>query len=205
MNTAGRAVWLAIFSALALSACRNSLVAPTAATKPETLLNVNDPLDGAFTLTIQIGPSCSALPDAERTRVYDANIGHVANKTDPGHVVTLSGAPFLSGPVCTSTSGIYAAIGCNQFLAVEDIDWVGFYLLNNNDEAHGAHIVERTSSGSWLEIIGRATGSFNGASLIDAVGTTDVWFCPTASDNPYPCANSRFCSSADLRLSFSRK
>jgi hypothetical protein len=166
--------------------------------------NANDPLDGTFTLTLQIGSSCSAIPDAERTRVYEARIGQVANRTDLGHVVTLTGARFLTGPICTSASGRFSGIGCNQFLASEDINWVGFFLQNNNDEAHGAHIVEQTSSGGWLEITGRADGMFNNPSSIDVTGTAVVWTCATASDYPYPCAESRACST-DLHLRFNRK
>ena len=127
------------------------------------------------------------------------------HRTDLSHVVSRGGARRLSGSICTLTSGTYAGIGCNPFLAIEDIDWVGFYLQNNNDEAHGAHIVEQTSSGGWLEITGHADGSFNSTSLIDASGTADIWFCPTSSAYPYPCSESRFCPSADLHLKFSRK
>ena len=205
----------AILTVVALAACHSSSPTPTQPTPPTPspspssppvpVPNANDPLDGAFTLTLQIGSSCSAIPDAEKTRVYDASIGQVPNRTDLGHVVTLSGARFLTGSICTLASGMYAGIGCNQFLASEDIDWVGFYLQNNNDDAHGAHIVEQTSSGHWLEIIGSATGDFNSAASIEVAGTANVWFCPTSSAYPFPCSESRFCSSTDLHLRFSRK
>ena len=76
-----------------------------AANGPVPIPNANDPLDGAFTLTLQIGSSCSAIPDAEKTRVYDASIGQIPNRTELGHVVTLSGSRFLTGsyapPGCT--------------------------------------------------------------------------------------------------------
>ena len=200
---------------LALSAaCDGSSSAPTRSTPPQSgspvppvlpVPNVIDPLDGAYTLTLQIGPSCSAIPDADKTRVYDATIGPVANRTDLGHVVTLTGARFLTGPICTSASGMFAGIGCHQFLASEDINWVGFFLQNNNDQAHGGHIVEQTSSGGWLEISGRAEGAFNSASSIDASGMVDVWVCLTSSDYPYPCPEYRFCPSTDLHLRLDRK
>src|SRR5690242_4160680 len=73
------------------------------------------------------------------------------------------------------------------------------------DEAHGAHIVEQTSSGEWLEIIGHADSNFQSPALIDAAGIADVWYCPTSSAYPFPCSQSRFCSSADLRLRLKRK
>jgi hypothetical protein len=209
----------AIIVVLALTACHGGSPAPTQPTQPAPspggsptpqtpavpVPNANDPLDGAFTLTLQIGASCSALPEAERTRVYDVSIGQVPNRTDLGHVVTLSGARFLSGPICTLTSGMYTGIGCNQFLASEDIDWVGFYLQNNNDEAHGAHIVEQTSSGGWIEITGHADGTFNSAVSIDAAGTANVWFCPTSSAYPFPCTEYTTCRSTDLQLKLRRK
>lgn len=214
---------LAILAVLALVACHSGSPVPTQPSTPSSsqpapppggspapvppvpVANANDPLDGTFRLALQIGSSCSALPEAERTRVYDASIGQIPNRTDLGHVVTLSGARFLTGPICTLASGMYAGIGCDQFLASEDIDWVGFFLQNNNDDAHGAHIVEQTSSGQWLEIIGKATGDFNSAESIDVAGTANVWFCPTSSAYPFPCSEYRSCSSTDLHLKFSRK
>jgi hypothetical protein len=81
-----------------------------------------DDFSGAYKLTLEIGSSCEALPESERTRTYDASIGASPNPAYPGHVVTLSGARFLSGPICTLSSGMYAGIGCNQFLGSEDID-----------------------------------------------------------------------------------
>jgi ECF sigma factor len=89
--------------------------------------------EGIDTLTLQIGSSCSAIPDAEKTRVYEASIGQIANRKDLGDVVTLTGAHFLTGPICTLASGRFASIGCSQFFASEDLDWVGFFLQNNND------------------------------------------------------------------------
>ena len=209
--------WLAVLPLVALAACHGASPAPTQPSQPTLSqggsapppvvvpIPSNSPLDGAFTLTLQIGSSCTALPDAERTRVYDASIGLVPNRLDLSHVVTLSGPRFLTGSICTVASGRYAGIGCNQFLASEDGEWVGLYLENNNDEAHGAHIVEQTSSGGWLEITGHADGDFNSLPSIDAVGTADVWFCPVSSDYPYPCSQYRSCPSADLRVTLKRK
>src|SRR5262245_24066895 len=117
----------AILSVLALTACHNGSRVPTQPTTPSPsqpappqggsptpqvpVPHPNDPLDGAFTLTLEIGSSCSALPEVERTRVYDAGIGQIPDRTDLGHVVTLSGAHFLTGPICT-----YVDLGldCNQ-------------------------------------------------------------------------------------------
>jgi hypothetical protein len=195
---------------LALSgACdgSSSPTRPTPAPVPPVLPapNFYNPLDGAYTLTLQIGSSCSAIPDAEKIRVYEASIGQVANRTDLGHLVTLTGAHFLTGPICTSASGRFAGIGCDQFFASEDIDWVGFFLQINNDQTHGGHIVEQTSSGGWLEISGRAEGALNSHSSIDASGMLDVGVCLTPSDYPYPCPEYRFCPSTDAHLRLDRK
>ena len=209
----------AVMVVLATVACHGSSSVPTQPTQPTPsqggspappavlvpIPNPNSPFDGAFTLTLQIGPSCSALPDAERTRVYDASIGQVPNRPDLPQVVTLSGAHFLSGPICTLASGRYAGIGCNQFLGSEDGEWMGFFLENNNDEAHGAHIVEQTASGGWVEITGSANGTISSYSSMDVAGTGTVWYCPTASSYPFPCSQFKSCQSTDLHLSFRRK
>jgi len=115
--------------------------------------------------------------------------------------VTLSGAHFLTGPICTFVD---LGLGCNQFLGSEDGDQVWFY-LQNRDDWHGAHIVEQTSSGGWLEITGHAIGPFDGVSSIEVAGTADVWFCPISSGYPFPCSQVRSCQSTDLHLRFNRK
>jgi hypothetical protein len=205
-------------TALALTACHSGATVPTQPTQttpsqggsppstvPVAIPNPNDPLNGVFTLTLQIGSSCSALPDSERTRVYDASIGRIPNRTDLGSIVTLSGTRFLTGSICTTTLGTYAGIGCNQFLGSEDTDQVWFTLQNNNDDAHGAHIVEQTSSGQWLEIIGQAYGPFTSTETIEVAGTANVWFCKTSSAYPFPCSQYVWCPSTDLQLRFRRK
>jgi hypothetical protein len=208
---------MSILTAVAFWACHGRSPVPTQPTQttpsqggspPPVLPTPSqgyDDFNGAYKLTLEIGSSCEALPESERTRTYDASIGASPNQAYPGHVVTLSGARFLSGPICTVASGMYAGIGCNQFLASEDIDWVGFWLQNNNDDAHGAHIVEQKSSGAWLEIIGRADGTLTSFSSIEAAGTANVWFCPSSTSYPFPCPGYRSCSSTDLRLRFNRK
>ena len=79
----------------------------------------------------------------------------------------------------TAASGRFEGIGCHQFFASKDTDTASFALENNNDEAHGGHIVEQSSSGTWLEIIGSATGPFSVSgdliTSIDASGTGSVW------------------------------
>jgi hypothetical protein len=160
---------------------------------------------GSYTLTLQIDASC-AIPEAERTRTYDARIEGNTNPAYAGYVVTLTGAPFWSSPLCTTFSGRYAGMGCNQFFASEDIDWVGFSLENNNDEAHGAHIVEHTAGG-WLHIIGSTGGRISSYSFMETAGTGTIWYCPTASDFPLACSQSQYvsCQSTDLHLTLRRK
>ena len=45
-------------------------------------------------------------------------------------------------------------MGCHQFFAFQDIDIAWVALENNNDEAHGGHIVERLGSGRMDEVTG---------------------------------------------------
>lgn len=79
-----------------------------------------------------------------------------------------------------------------------------FALANNNDEAHGGHIVEQTASGTWLEIIGEAVGSRNVVSM-EAAGRGSVWRCPESRGYPYPCSSFVFCDSTELRLRLTRR
>ena len=115
-----------------------------------------------YTLTLHIGSGCAVVPEAERTRKYTATIDYAGGGR---YVVTLSDGTFLTGPICTAGSRHFSGIGCGQFFASEDIDTVQFFLENNNDEAHGGHIVEQLASGTWLEIIGYAGGKLE--SIVD--------------------------------------
>lgn len=159
------------------------------------------PLAGVYTLELNIGSACAAVPAAEKTRRYTATIDYAS---EGRYVVTLSDATFLSGPICTAATGRFSGIGCHQFFASEDIDTALLFLENNNDEAHGGHIVERLSSGAWVEIIGSASGRY-GPSSIEAAGTGSVWYCPTPSAYPFPCSNYAFCQPTDITLRFNRK
>jgi hypothetical protein len=155
-------------------------------------------------MTLDIGSGCDVIPTAERTRTYTATIEHNGER----NVVTLSDASFLSGPICTAGSRHFSGMGCQQFFATEDAyAAVQFFLENNNDEAHGGHIVEQLSSGTWVEITGHAAGTLDPLDLssIEASGAGSVWYCPTPSDYPFPCANFTSCRSDDMRLTFRRR
>jgi hypothetical protein len=159
-----------------------------------------DSLSGWYTLTINVGSGCAVVPEPERTRHYTARIDY----TEGGrYVVTLSGSTFLTGSICTAGGGRFAGIGCHQFFATEDGDTAEFFLENNNDEAHGGHIVERLSSGGWVEIFGDVGGRI-GPSSVQADGTASMWFCRTSAAYPFPCADYAGCSSADMRLTLAR-
>ncbi len=159
------------------------------------------PLAGSYAVTLDIGTGCPVVPEAERSRKYSATIGYSGGGR---YVVTLNDATFLTGAICTAGSAHFAGIGCHQFFASEDTDTALFFLENNNDEAHGGHIVERMSSGTWLEIIGNVQGKFNGSS-IEATGAGSVWYCPTPLGYPFPCQGSVGCHSDDMRLTLERK
>jgi hypothetical protein len=172
-------------------------VAPPQVMPPRTGASDNS-LAGSYALTLEIGSGCAALPSAERTRRYTAAI----DRSGERYVVTLGGATFLTGPICTGGGSHYAGIGCQQFFASQDGDTARFFLENNNDDAHGGHIVEQSPSGAWLEVIGEAGGRLDPSS-IEASGVGTVWYCPTRSSYPFPCERYVFCT-ADMRLTLKR-
>ena len=158
----------------------------------------SDPLVGRYALTITLG-ECAAIPGGARTRSYSAAIG----RRDDGYVVTLGDATFLQGPICTLPSGKYAGLGCHMFLASRLGDDVVFSLVNNNDDAHGGHINEQLADGTWMELIGEATGRY-GRQTIVATGSSSLWYCPTSRSYPFPCAGFVGCK-PDMELTFTRQ
>ena len=210
--------WIAFYGimlAVAFAACDSRPQSPTPVTpppaspppsaQPSPMPPGTNPssylLAGSYTLTLDIGSGCPAIPDAERSRQYTATIEYASGGR---YVVTLSDATFLTGSICTAGSGHFSGIGCHQFFASEDIDTAHFFLENNNDDAHGGHVVERLSSGTWLEVIGAAVGKFDSSS-IEASGSGSVWYCRTPSSYPFPCSNFVGCSSTDMRLTLRRR
>jgi hypothetical protein len=153
---------------------------------------------GEYTLALDLGSGCNIIPEAERTRSYTARI---TSPREANYVVTLTSGNFLSGLICTAYA---AGLGCDQFLASREGDVVRFDLANNNDDAHGGHIVERLSSGTWVEIIGNPAGQLKG-STIDAGGTISVWYCPTSMGYPFPCSGATGCKSNDTKFIFTRR
>jgi hypothetical protein len=155
---------------------------------------------GQYALTLDIGSSCSVIPEQERVSEYDAAIDSTG---DGSYVVTLGGDRFLSGSICTGL-GKTSGMSCNQFLASQDVNAVHFTLANDNDDAHGGHIVQRFPSGAWAEIIGEAAGALESTS-ISASGTATVWYCRTRAGYPFPCSNYTACASNNMQLKFTRK
>jgi hypothetical protein len=168
---------------------------PPTANPPDT--GSTDPIAGRYTLAMTIGPSCDSLPEIGRNRTYAASI----NQAGPtSYVVTLSEATFLSGSICTAAP---SRLDCNQFAASRAGDVLRVDLINENDDGHGGHIVEQIPPGTWMEVIGSATGGVKDGT-ITAAGSADVWYCPTVMGYPFPC-RSFVCRSADLRLTFTRR
>lgn len=166
-------------------ATAGSQPSPAAQATPPPIEPGEDSLEGRYKLTLEIDASCAFLRPDQRVRHYGAT---VAPSGRPGeYVVTLDGSTFLTGPVCTGGSGRYEGIGCDQFFLFQDGGEVRFSLENNNDEAHGGHVVERTSLGTWMEIIGQARGAIDGGNL-EASGEGILWYCPTPSGYPFPCS-----------------
>jgi hypothetical protein len=154
-----------------------------------------------YTLTLDIGSGCPVVPQEERIRKYSARLDDTSSGLK---VVTLSDAAFLGGPICTAGEGRFSGIGCHQFFASEDNDTMQFFLENNNDEAHGGHIVEQLSFGGWLEIIGSASGKLD-ASTTEASGPGSIWYCSTPSSYPFPCSKYVGCRTNDMRLTLMRR
>jgi hypothetical protein len=159
------------------------------------------PFAGTYAATLTIGSSCTAVPEAERTRAYTARFDRAS---EGSYVVSLTDATFLTGSICDAGSGRFAGIGCHQFFAHEDAGQMQFVLANNNDEAHGGHIVEQTQAGTWLEIIGEAVGARDPASM-EAAGSGLVWRCGESRGYPFPCSSYDSCNSTELRLTLTRK
>ncbi len=172
---------------------------PTAAPPPgPPPASITDEVTGDYTLTLDLGSGCAILPESERTRTYTATI---TSPREANYVVTLTSGNFLSGVICTAYA---AGLGCHQFQGSRDGARVRFDLANNNDDAHGGHIVERLPSGTWVEIIGNAAGQVEG-STIDAAGSITVWYCRTSQAYPFPCSDFAGCSSTDMKLRFTRR
>jgi hypothetical protein len=204
-----------VLGIVALGACAGDPQAPTPIAPPPTTPAApvapptpppsspsGNSLAGSYTLTVDIGSGCAVIPEAERIRRYSAVID---GKGEGRYVVTLGDATFLAGSICAGGSGRLSENGCQQFFASQDGDTVEFLLANENDDTHAGHIVELSSSGAWLEIIGNAGGRF-GASSIEASGTSSVWYCRSnPSAYPFPCSSFVGCGSTDMRLTLTRR
>ena len=166
--------------------------------EPSPPLPSTDPIVGRYTLDLTLGPACESLPEAARTRRYAASIDPAGGT---GFVVTLTEASFLGGLICTFAP---SGLGCNQFLASRREDVIRFDLINENDDGHGGHIVEQIPPGTWMEVIGSATGRLQDGA-ITATGSASVWYCPTNAGYPFPCSSYVGCGSDDLRLTFTRR
>jgi len=172
-----------------------------------------DPFVGSYALTLNIGSTCGVVPATDRIRHYSATVEKYASRVPeldaPPYIVTLGDATFLSGSICTAGGGRFEGIGCHQFFAWKGDDTARLVLANNNDEAHGGHIVEQFASGTWAEIIAEASGpvtiSNSVVASIEASGSSDVWYCPTPSGYPFPCPASLSCAATDFQLTFTRK
>ena len=169
-----------------------------------------DPIVGRYRLDLEVGPGCESVPAAAKRRSYAAAIEKrtsspgVDSAVGTAYVVTLGEADFLSGLICTFAP---SRLDCNQFLATREAgDALRFDLVNENDDGHGGHIVERLPSGTWIELTGSATGRMQDRDgMITAAGEARIWYCSAASEYPFPCASYVGCRSDDLRLSFTRR
>ena len=169
-----------------------------------------DPIVGRYKLDLSMGTGCDSVPQAAKRRTYEATIEKRAPSTGAdslagtSYVVTLGEAKFLSGLICTFAP---SRLGCNQFLATREAgDILRFDLINENDDGHGGHIVEQLPPGTWIELMGSATGRMQEqGGMITATGDASVWYCSAASEYPFPCASFVGCRADDLSLTFTRQ
>lgn len=183
-----------------IAAPPTTLAAPDAPppTPPPTSPSGNA-LGGTYAMTLDLGSGCDVIPEAERIRKYTATINQDA---DGRYLVTLSDAIFLTGAVCTSGEGHFRGVGCHQFFAATDGQSVHFFIADNN-EWHGAQIVEQLSAGTWIELSGTMSGRFHRRS-IEASGPGRIWYCQTSSSYPFPCSTVRGCDSP-MRMNLERR
>ena len=153
-------------------------------------------LVGEYTLELTLGEDCG-LPELVKRQQFSASIQTAAN----GYAVTLGGATFLTGSICTSAP---SRLGCDQFLASDDGETVRFELRNDNDEGHGGHPVVRLSDGTWVELVGQASGPVHG-STIRAQGSVQAWYCPTSLSYPFPCQTFTSCTSDSFTLALTKR
>jgi hypothetical protein len=145
-----------------------------------------------------LGPECARVPDSAKHRTYAAAI---ASQPDGSEVVSLSAAIFLGGPICTAAS---SGLSCNQFPAASAGNSIRFTLVNDDDEGHGGHVVERIPGTGWIEVTGDAT-SPTSSDPIAATGQGSLWFCSQDLAYPFPCGNSVGCAVNDLRMTLARR
>jgi len=159
-----------------------------------------DPLTGAYGLDLtmdQLGAECSEVPEVVKHRTYNGTIKATGNSD---YVVSLSGGVFLSGLICTFAPSHF---GCDQFPASRTGGALQFNLINENDDGHGGHIVERVPQAGWIEVFGSLTGAIDNGT-ISAKGSGSLWYCSSSAGYPFPCASYVGCDVNDLRMTFAR-
>jgi hypothetical protein len=153
-------------------------------------------------LTLEIGGEC-AIPKDAKTRTYTAVIDAFADpRLTANHVITLSDATFASG---CGTNGLAPGLGCNQFFAETDRNSLTVF-MSDLDYGEGGQITERLQDGTWLHIVGHASGQFEG-SIVNASGSAQLFYCPVSKVSAWEeCAiRTTFCETGEFRLRFSRQ
>jgi hypothetical protein len=159
---------------------------------------------GSYTLTMELGDTCSSLPAAARTRTYSATIEDHQRGTPwlkADYLVTLSGATFAAG--CGRNS-LARGIGCHQFFAKKEGDGLRFSMLDP-EWGEGGQVIERLPDGSQLFVFGDGLARLEG-STIEASGTADVYYCDVADEATGRCKSATtYCTTNEFRLRFDRQ
>jgi hypothetical protein len=145
-----------------------------------------------YTLAIDAGSGCSAMPDVTRMRQYTATIRW---PTEGSAVVTLSDASF--SPACKGA----ANLGCDQFLVFRNRDLLQFEIYSADEDSAGGAIWEHMPNGALLQITGTPAGRFT-ENTITATGKGGLWYCPNGR---VPCGAFVSCRSDEMRLTFTRR
>jgi len=158
-------------------------------------------LSGEYVVTFEAAGTCGNLPDAARSRTYDATIARRASSTNNGFMeVHLHGASFFEG----------RERGDTFFMHVAD-DFVRFYL---DAEFGPGYVSENLGGSTYLTLTGAGGGPLTAGfrtAILPFDGDFDVCDVPPGA-NQAPCYYFKdpnkpraVCHSADHRLTITRR
>ena len=161
-------------------------------TPPVPAASQTNPLVGRYDLQVTIA-DCPTLPSEVTQRIYTATFKDLAGNVG----VTLSEASFLEEAACQHPDlpSREAAV-CNHMLGGhEDFDEGSYWFVFR--AVSGTPIVERLSSGAWVELDGGIYGRFADGSLVTTGSVTVSYWSGDPVGSSYVS-----CRSEDARMLF---